>query len=278
MKSKLFNEIKYKFSSDNFSKQKTKIENTIENVIDENSHYNEALRIDSLTNANSQNLVHILGAIIYNSTACLGTCPYKYNAGLYEYSDKLSWKKICDIASSYRDILAPAGKKLNTSYKAAVLMALIIQSNIIDNDDDKIRLALDSALFYMCNYAVEYNGKIPVVQRRIAYNYNIPDIEKILKYIKVYQKNKSDSFRENGGGPIYEIPMSLASEFEPLIIYIHKYLILQYENENIIFNVYQGANEYDEMFKEDETKETSGEVNEVKSSNRGIARIFRRKK
>lgn len=263
MKSKLFDEIKYKFSS----KSKTKIENAIENVIDENSHHKEALRIDRLTNADSQRLEHVLGAIIYNSTVCLGT-------SLYKYSNELSWKKICDIASSYRGILAPAGKKVNTSYKAAVLMALIIQSNIIDDENDRIRLALDSALDYMCNYAIEYNGTILAVQKKIIYNYDIPDIENILKYIKVYQKNKSDSFDENGGGPIYEIPMSLAREFEPLLIYIHKCLILQEENEKVIYNVYQGANEYDEMFSEEETEE----IDETEIANKGISWIFKRKK
>lgn len=267
MKSKLIDEIKHKFSTDNLVKQKGKIEN----VIDESSNYKEALRIDRLTNADSQRLEHALGTIIYNSTVCLGT-------SLYKYSNELSWKKILDITSSYRSILAPAGKKVNTSYKAAVLMALIIQSDIIDDENDRIRLAIDSALDYMCNYAVEYNGTIPTVQKKIMYNYDIPNIENILKYIKVYQKNKWDSFRENGGGPIYEIPKALAREFEPLLRYIHKYLILQDENKNIIFNVYEGANEYDKIFKEDETKEVSEEEKEEKSSNRGIARIFRRKK
>ena len=271
MKSKLFDEIKNKFSTDNLEEQKAKIENAIENVIDENSHHKEALRIDRLTNADSQRLEHALGALIYNSTVCLGT-------SLYKYSNELSWKKILDITSSYRGILAPARKKVNTSYKAAVLMALIIQSNIIDDENDRIRLALDSALDYMCNYAVEYNGTIPTVQKKIIYNYDIPNIENILKYIKVCKKNKSNSFDENGGGPIYEIPMALAREFEPLLIYIYKYLILQENNKHVICNIYKGANEYDEMFSDDKTKEIREEEKEVKKSNKGIARIFRRKK
>lgn len=77
-----------------------------------------------------------------------------------------------------------------------------------------------------------------------------------------------------GGGPIYEIPMSLASEFEPLLRYIHKCLILQEENEKVIYNIYKGANEYDEMFSEEETEE----ISEAEIVNKGIARIFRRKK
>ncbi len=263
MKNKLFNEIKYKISSDVFSKQKAKSQN----FIDENSDYKEALCIDRLTDANSPRLEHTLGAIIYNSTVCWG-------ASLYKYSDKLSWKKISDIASNYRDIITPIREKLNTSSKASVLMASILQSNIIDDEDEKIRLALDSALYYMCNHAVEYNGTIPIVQKRIRYDYNIPDIEKILKYIKVFRQNKIDSFREKGGGSIYEIPKALASEFEPLLRYIHKCLILQEENEKVIYNIYKGANEYDEMFSEEENEE----INESEIANKGIARIFRRKK
>jgi len=263
MKNKLFNEIRDKFSSDNFSKQKAKIEN----FIDENSDYNDALRINRLTNSDSQSLEHVLGAIIYNSTVSLGS-------GLYDISDKLSWKKIHDIASSYRNIINPLGKKLNTSYKAAVLMALIIQNNIIDDEDNRIRLALDSALYYMCEYNVEYKGTIPMVQKKIRYDYNIPNHEKILKYIKVYKKNKSDVFYENGGGPIYEIPKALAKEFEPLLMYIHKCLILQEENKDIICNIYEAANKYDETFSEEETEEKSEKV----ISNKGIPWIFRRKK
>ncbi len=267
MKSKLFNELKHKFSIDNLKKQKVRIVN----VNDEIFQHNESLRIDRLTNADSQNLEHTLGAIIYNSTVCWG-------ASLYKYSDKLSWKKISDIASNYRDIITPIREKLNTSSKASVLMASILQSNIIDDEDEKIRLALDSALYYMCNHAVEYNGTIPIVQKRIRYDYNIPDIEKILKYIKVFRQNKIDSFREKGGGSIYEIPKALASEFEPLLMYLHKYLMLKDENRKVIYNICKGVEEYDEIFKDKENKEEVKEKNGIETSNKGISKIFRRKK
>ncbi len=267
MKKNLLNELRYKFSTDNFSKQKAKIEN----FLDENSHYNQALHMDSLTDANSQRLEYELGDIIHDSityyTIFLGS-------SIYDKSDKkLSWKKICDIASSYRKIISKQEKKLDTSYKASVLMASIIQNNIVEDEDKKIRLALDSALYYMCSYSVEYNSLIPKVQKKILYDYNIPDIENILKYIKTLL-NEGNIIYEKGYCITHEISTELVAKFEPLLRYIHKYLILQDENEKVIHNIYEAANKYDKMFKEDETEEK----NEIETSNKGISKIFKRKK
>ncbi len=271
MKSKLFDEIKNKLSTDNLEEQKSKIENAIENVIDENSHYKEALRMDRLTNADSPRLEYILGCIIRDSTIC---------SSLYDRINdikKLSWEKICNVASSYRKVISIQEKKLDTSYKSSVLMASIIQNNVIEDEDKRIRLALDSALFYMCNYSVEYNSLIPTVQKKILYDHNIPDIENILKYIKILL-NESNIIYENGHCFRSKVSIELVAKFEPLLIYIYKYLILQENNKHVICNIYKGANEYDEMFSDDKTKEIREEEKEVKKSNKGIARIFRRKK
>lgn len=270
MKSKLFDEIKNKLSTDNL---KCKSEDIVEKVIDKTYEvidktydYNEVLHKASFIDADSKRLEYSVGTIIYNSTVCCGT-------SLYKYSDKLSWDKVNKIARDYGKMISCKGKNLNTSYKASVLMALIIQSNIIEDKDDKIRLALDSALYCMCHYAIEYKGIIPIAQKPIRYEYYFPEIEEVIKYIKIYSENtrKSVTRAEYQRGKVEKM---LASEFEPLLIYIHKCLVLRAENREVVFNINNGAREYDKMFKVEKPEEKSEKV----ISNKGIARIFRRKK
>ena len=138
------------------------------------------------TDGNYNALDKIIGVCINNATARLGT-------SLYKYTDEISWIDIYDISETYSAIIA--GENVDIYDKASALMTSIILSNIIENEDDRIVLAIDSSLILL-KEILKPNGNRYSQMNKYRFISNYDDIIKCIKYnCKVkdeeYSKKKS---------------------------------------------------------------------------------------
>ena len=211
-----------------------------ENVKDNSKN----LILKRYTDGNNNALFTLIGVCINNATTRLGS-------SLYKYTDEISWIDIYDITETYSALVY--GEKIDIYEKASALMTSIILSNIIEDKNDRIVLAIDSSLILLKEILKPNGNRYSQMDK---YRF-IPNYDDIIKCIKYNCKVKDEEYSKKNPYSPYGKHVELTKEFKPLMEYMHKLLLVGEKNNNTIDFISRSSNAYNTYLehKDDEIRD-----------------------